>query len=155
MSSSCQQALEELEQLVSHLQVFKIREQVKLMTLPPSHPLSPLLPSSFLFQIFLNPGLVLNHTYFGGLVFRFVLSLSSRQQQRSPRLRTAAVGGVYDHLLSYMRTVTDSMSVGAGPPSTTPTSIVGVAMTEDIITNRVAAAFMDGQVSRFDTITCT
>ena len=88
-------------------------------------------------------------------MFRFVLSNSSRQQQRSPRLRTAAVGGVYDHLLSYMRTVTGSMSVGAGPPSTTPASIVGVAMTEEIITNRVAAAFMDGQVSRVDTITCT
>ena len=107
--------------------------------------------SSFLYilsitlQMFIHPGLILNHRFFTGLMFRFVLTSLSRQQ-RSPRLRTAAIGGVYDSLLSRMRTITGATTVGAGPPNVTPSSIVGVAIAEEILTNRAVIAFLDGQV---------
>ena len=125
---------------MSHLQNFKIREQVNYVEM--------LVHSLYLFlQIFLRPGLILNHKFFTGLMFRFILTPTSRQQ-RSPRLRTAAIGGVYDSLLSRMRAITGATTVGAGPPNITPSSIVGVAITEEILTNRAANAVFEGQVRK-------
>ena len=79
-------------------------------------------------------------------MFRFVLTSSSSRRQRSPRLRTAAVGGVYDSLLSHMQAITLTTTVGAGPPNITPSSILGVAITEEILTSRAVTSFLDGQV---------
>ena len=110
---------------------------------PPPHP--PPFP-----QIFLHPGLILNHKYFGDLVFRFVptdFRPSSHRQRRSPSLLTTAVGGVYDRLLSSLRQSQGSTAVGAWPTSTTPTSVVGVALSEEVLTRSVAKALLDEKVS--------
>ena len=82
-------------------------------------------------------------------MFRFVPTefRASHRHRRSAALLTTGVGGVYDKLLSSLSRSQGSAAVGAWPPSATPTSVVGVALSEEVLTHSVAKALLDEKVS--------
>jgi translation initiation factor 2-alpha kinase 4 len=100
-------------------------------------------------KVLFYPGLVLNLSYFQGIIFEAILTRSQTVNKTRGKKQTQllAIGGSYNKLLESVKQYNRSSSLLPSQYNVHNITICGVSINEDILLKRLMNVYGDGQIS--------